>query len=103
MVPRGPGIARADGRSERLTLASMYCESGHVSVWDTMLPQPVRGDLMEDPVAGAYCLAMASGDNCARRPATVAHKAGRVELWQRRETIEHLLARELGAEGACYC
>jgi len=97
-----PVIERADRRRERVTLVGKYCESGDVLVRDAVLPEPVPGDLVAIPVAGAYCLAMASNYNLARRPVVVALEAGRVELWQRRETIADLLAREAGIEGARY-
>jgi diaminopimelate decarboxylase len=97
-----PVIERADRCRERVTLVGKYCESGDVLVRDAVLPEPVPGDLVAIPVAGAYCLAMASNYNLARRPVVVALEAGRVELWQRRETIADLLAREAGIEGTRY-
>ncbi|MCM8746085.1 diaminopimelate decarboxylase [Thermomicrobium sp. CFH 73360] len=83
--------------AEQVTVVGKYCESGDVLVWEAWLPTPQRGDLVIVPVAGAYCLAMASNYNLARRPAVVAVEDGRVMLWQRRETLTDLIAREMVA------
>lgn len=80
---------------ERVTVVGKYCESGDVLVREAWLPAPRRGDLVVVLVAGAYCLAMASNYNLARRPAVVAVEDGRVMVWQRRETLNDLIAREM--------
>lgn len=81
--------------AERVTVVGKYCESGDVLVREAWLPAPQRGDLVVVLVAGAYCLAMASNYNLARRPAVVAVEDGRVMVWQRRETLNDLIAREM--------
>ncbi|MFN3337938.1 MAG: diaminopimelate decarboxylase, partial [Thermomicrobium sp.] len=86
--------------AERVTVVGKYCESGDVLVREAWLPAPQRGDLVVVLVAGAYCLAMASNYNLARRPAVVAVEDGRVMLWQRRETLNDLIAREMVAPQA---
>ncbi len=84
---------------ERVTVVGKYCESGDVLIREAWLPTPQRGDLVAVLVAGAYCLAMASNYNLARRPAVVAVEDGRVMVWQRRETLDDLIAREIGVSG----
>lgn len=74
-----------------------HCESGDIVVKDEYLPADVRrGDLISVPVTGAYCYALASNYNCALKPAVVSVKDGEVSEMIRRETLEDLLARDLG-------
>ena len=61
---------------------------------DIDLPRLESGDLLAVPMAGAYCLAMASNYNLAPRPAAVLVKDGSVLLFRRRETLDDLLATE---------
>ena len=74
-----------------------HCESGDIVVKDEYLPGDVeRGDLISVPVTGAYCYSLASNYNSALRPAVVSVKNGKVTEMIRRETLEDLLARDLG-------
>jgi diaminopimelate decarboxylase len=59
------------------------------------LPRLAPGDLLAVPMAGAYCLAMASNYNLAPRPAAVLVNDGRHRLFRRRETLDDMLATEL--------
>lgn len=87
-----------DGRDRPLrsvTVAGKFCESGDVLIDRIELPETRPGDLLAIPVAGAYCLAMASNYNMALRPAVVFVSGGRHRLVQRRETFEDLIRRDL--------
>ncbi len=84
-----------DGATERVTIAGKYCESGDVLIDEIDLPPLRSGDLLATPMAGAYCLAMASNYNLAPRPAVVLVGGGRDRLIRRRETYEDLLRTEL--------
>lgn len=84
-----------EGAPERVTIAGKYCESGDVLIEEIELPVLRRGDLLAVPMAGAYCLAMASNYNLAPRPAAVLVKDGGVALFRRRETLDDLLRLEL--------
>lgn len=86
---------RYDTGQTVVTIAGKYCESGDVLLRDVPLPNPVAGDLIAIPAAGAYCLAMASNYNLALRPAVVVVADGVARVVQRRERYEDLLAREL--------
>lgn len=81
--------------SETVTIAGKYCESGDVLIPDLPLPRIVPGDLLAIPMAGAYCLAMASNYNLAPRPAAVLVHEGRARLFRRRETYADLLMTEV--------
>jgi diaminopimelate decarboxylase len=83
------------GEPERVTIAGKYCESGDLLIKDIDLPALVAGDLLAIPGAGAYCMAMASNYNLARRPAVVLVRSGKARLIRRRETYSDLLAHDL--------
>jgi diaminopimelate decarboxylase len=60
------------------------------------LPEPRRGDVLAVPAAGAYTLGMASNYNALPRPAAIIVRDGEARLIRRRETIDDLLALEIG-------
>jgi diaminopimelate decarboxylase len=75
-----------------------HCEAGDVVVKDEFLPADVRpGDLVAVPATGAYCRSMASNYNHALRPPVVAVRDGVATIVVRRETVDDLLATDLGA------
>ncbi len=51
------------------------------------------GELLALPTAGAYCLPMASNYNLVPRPAVLLVDEQQVEVMERRETYDDLLAR----------
>lgn len=77
--------------SDTVTIAGKYCESGDILVKDVCLPPLVPGDVVAFPVAGAYCLPMASNYNLALLPAVVVVHGGQSRLVRRRQTYEDLL------------
>ena len=52
-----------------MTIAGKYCESGDILIRDAELPRLWAGDILAIPVAGAYCLSMASNYNGSLKPA----------------------------------
>jgi diaminopimelate decarboxylase len=75
-----------------------HCEAGDIVVKDEFLPADVRpGDLLAVPATGAYCRSMASNYNHALRPPVVAVRDGVATTIIRRETVDDLLATDLGA------
>jgi diaminopimelate decarboxylase len=78
------------------TVCGKHCESGDVLIERVRLPDPRRGDILAVPAAGAYTLGMASNYNALPRPAAVLVGGGEARLIRRRETIDDLLALELG-------
>ena len=77
------------------TIAGKHCESGDVLIDSVALPEPRRGDLLAVPATGAYTLAIASNYNAVPRPAAILVGNGEARLIRERETVEHLLAREV--------
>ena len=74
-----------------------HCESGDIVVRDCWLPADVApGDLLAVAATGAYCYAMASNYNRIPRPPVVAVAGARSEVIVRRETLEQLMATDVG-------
>jgi diaminopimelate decarboxylase len=83
-----PVLARVVGK---------HCESGDIVVKDEFLPGDIApGDLVAVPATGAYGRSMASNYNHALRPPVVAVKDGQARVVVRRETVDDLLATDLG-------
>jgi len=82
-------------RSERVSIAGPYCESGDVVIEDLMMPKVEVGELIAVPAAGAYQLSMSSNYNGAKRPAVVWLETGQEKLIVRRETTDDLLRKDL--------
>jgi diaminopimelate decarboxylase len=81
-------------RTERVSVAGPFCESGDIVIEDLPMPKVQEGDLIAIPVAGAYHLSMSSNYNGARRPAVLMLDEGQARLIVRRETTEDLLKRD---------
>ncbi len=84
-----------EARSEKVTIAGKYCESGDALIRDIDLPSLEPGDVLVTPAAGAYALAMASNYNASLRPAVVLASNGEAKLMRRRETYEDLLRADV--------
>jgi diaminopimelate decarboxylase len=79
-------------------IVGKHCEAGDIVVKDEFLPGDVRpGDLVAVPGTGAYCRSMASNYNHLLRPPVVAVRDGSARVVVRRETVEDLLATDVGA------
>jgi len=87
------GVGRE--RSECVSVAGPYCESGDVVIENLSMPEVDEGELIAIPVAGAYHLSMSSNYNGARRPAVLMLEEGKAELILRRETMGDLLAKDI--------
>jgi diaminopimelate decarboxylase len=84
-----PALARVVGK---------HCEGGDILVRDEFLPADTApGDLIAVPASGAYSRSMASNYNHVPRPPVVAVREGTLTTLVRRETIEDLLALDVGA------
>lgn len=83
-----PMLARVVGK---------HCEAGDIVVMDEFLPSDVApGDLIAVPGTGAYCRSLASNYNHALRPPVVAVRDGLARVVIRRETVDDLLATDVG-------
>jgi diaminopimelate decarboxylase len=89
---------RASGAPPMLArVVGKHCESGDVVVKDAWLPADVEpGDLLAVAATGAYCRSMASTYNHVPRPPVVAVGENGSRVILRRETVDDLLALDLG-------
>jgi len=98
--------ARVVGRTSTaepvlVRVAGKHCESGDIVVDAEYLPADVApGDLLAVAATGAYCWSLSSNYNYLPRPAVVAVRDGDSRVIVRGETIDDLLARDLGARHA---
>ncbi|MCL1869387.1 MAG: diaminopimelate decarboxylase [Promicromonosporaceae bacterium] len=91
----------ANRRSEAplalVRVVGKHCESGDIVVHELMLPGDVQpGDLLAVAATGAYGRSMASNYNLLTRPPVVAVHDGASRVLLRRETVDDLLALDLG-------
>ncbi|MCI6573897.1 MAG: diaminopimelate decarboxylase [Actinomycetaceae bacterium] len=81
----------------RARVVGKHCESGDIVVRNVALPADIhRGDLLAVPAVGAYGYAMASNYNMLTKPAVVAVDDGRITQMLRRQSVDDLLAYDLG-------
>jgi len=87
------GVSRE--RSEHVSVAGPYCESGDVVIENLLMPKVEEGELIAIPVSGAYHLSMSSNYNGARRPAALLLGEGDAKLILQRENVNDLLNKQL--------
>ncbi|TDE96038.1 diaminopimelate decarboxylase [Occultella glacieicola] len=81
----------------RSRVVGKHCESGDIVVRDVLLPADLAaGDLLAVPATGAYGRSMASNYNMVPRAGVVAVEDGQAREIVRRETIEDVLALDMG-------
>jgi diaminopimelate decarboxylase len=81
----------------RCRIVGKHCESGDIVVRDCWLPGDVQpGDLVAVAATGAYCYAMASNYNRIPRPPVVAVNDGTARLIVRRESLDEVMATDVG-------
>ena len=78
---------------EMVCVAGRYCESGDMLIKGVMLSRMREGELLALPGCGAYCLPMSSNYNLVPRPAVLLVDEERIDMMERRETYDDLLAR----------
>lgn len=90
--------SRSSAAEPALTrVVGVHCESGDIVVEDEYLPGDVApGDLLAVPATGAYCFSLSSNYNYVPRPPVVAVHAGTARVIVRGETVDDLLARDVG-------
>ena len=82
-------------RTEKVSIAGPYCESGDIVIENLSMPEIRYGELIAIPVAGAYHLSMSSNYNGARRPAVVWLEEDSARLIIQRETVHDLLKNQM--------
>lgn len=91
-----PRAVAAD-RPRIVRVVGKHCESGDVIVREAPVPDDLSvGDIIATPVTGAYGHSMGSNYNKVLRPPVVFVRDGQARLVVRRETLDDLLATDLG-------
>jgi len=90
--------SRSSQAAPRLSrVVGKHCESGDIVVMDEYLPDDISaGDLIAVPGTGAYCRSLSSQYNHVPRPPVVAVRGGEARVIVRRETVDDLLALDVG-------
>ena len=89
--------ASTSRREMPIRLVGKHCESGDLLVREGLVPADLSvGDVIATPVTGAYGHSMGSNYNKVLRPPVVFVRDGEARLVVRRETVEDLLATDLG-------
>ncbi len=78
-------------KTELVTVAGKFCESGDILIKDICLQPPQTGDILAVLGTGAYNFSMASNYNQALKPAMVMVNNGTSALLVKRESYEDLL------------
>jgi len=82
-------------KTEKVTIAGRFCESGDILIKDISLPPIAIGDIIAVADCGAYCLPLASNYNASLKPAVVLVRKGKARLIRRRETFDDLTRCDL--------
>jgi len=85
----------SDKRTEIVTIAGKYCESGDILVKDIQMQPIVQDDTIAFMATGAYNHAMSSNYNQALRPATVLVNNGQSKVICKRESYADLLKNQI--------
>jgi diaminopimelate decarboxylase len=81
----------------RARVVGRHCESGDIVVREAELPGDITaGDLLAVAATGAYCRSLSSQYNHTPRPPVIAVRAARARVIVRRESIEDILALDVG-------
>jgi diaminopimelate decarboxylase len=78
----------------KCTIAGRCCESGDLIQEDTMIPKPVRGDILAVATTGAYNYSMASNYNRLTRPPIVILTKSDEYVAVERESLADLLIND---------
>jgi diaminopimelate decarboxylase len=82
-------------KTEKVTLAGRYCESGDILIKDIELPELFAGDVVCVYNTGAYNYSMASNYNRVEKPAMVLVNESKSEVIVKRETLDDLIAHDI--------
>ena len=81
-------------RTETVTIAGRYCESGDILIEDIELPPLEAGDILCVYNTGAYNYSMASNYNRVEKPAMVLVNNSLSDIIVYRETLENLISHD---------
>ena len=82
-------------KTEKVTIAGRYCESGDILIKDIMLPEFEEGDILCVYNTGAYNYSMASNYNRTQKPAMVLVNDSNSEIIVQRETLDDIVLHDI--------
>ena len=104
-VPHGTKYVAVDGgmadnprpadKTEKVTIAGRYCESGDILIKNIELPEIEEGDIICIYNTGAYNYSMALNYNRVQRPAMVLVNDSKSEIIVQRETLDDLVSHDI--------
>ncbi|HUE96757.1 MAG TPA: diaminopimelate decarboxylase [Longimicrobiaceae bacterium] len=92
-------VESVDREHARVDVVGPICETGDFLALDREIELVGPGELLAVRTTGAYGFSMSSTYNQRPRPAEVMVRDGDARLVRRRETLEDLVAAEMGLEG----
>ena len=81
-------------KTEKVTIAGRYCESGDILINEIELPKLESGDVICVYNTGAYNYSMASNYNRVEKPAMVLVKSAQSDIIINRESLDDLIAHD---------
>ena len=87
-----------EDKSEIVTVAGRFCESGDILIKDIELNNPKSGDILCVFATGAYCYSMSSNYNSVLKPAMVLVENGKSDIIVKRQTLEQLCQNDVCIE-----
>ena len=84
----------AGRKTEKVTIAGRYCESGDLLIENITLPELMPNDILCVYNTGAYNYSMASNYNRVEKPAMVLVNNSQSDMIVNRESLEDLIALE---------
>lgn len=89
-------LRQRSARTITADIVGPICETGDFLAQKREMSEPAPGDLLAILTAGAYGTSLSSNYNTRPRPAEVMISGSQARLIRRRETLEGMLAPELG-------
>lgn len=83
-----------DSKTEKVTIAGRYCESGDILINEIELPKIESGDILCVYNTGAYNYSMASNYNRVEKPAMVLVNNSYSDIIVYRETLDNLILHD---------
>ncbi|MBD5401672.1 diaminopimelate decarboxylase [bacterium] len=82
-------------KTEKVTIAGRFCESGDILIKEIELPELDEGDILCVYNTGAYNYSMASNYNRVQKPAMVMVNNSSADLIVERETLDDLISHDI--------
>jgi len=82
-------------KTEKVTIAGKYCESGDILIKDILMPKIETGDIICVYNTGAYNYSMQSNYNSTQKLAMVLVNNSQSDIIVNRETLEDIISKNV--------